>query len=150
MQLESTERLNMGLSAGAIAACFAISGSHFASSVALGAVLEALNFRFLNGTARAVFDGTVGNERMWLAVFGLRFSMLAVGIGASLWAGVDPLGLVIGLSLVMPAVVISAIKNRPPVIESAPLAPLPPDDPSWDQYSIWRAGEVVPGEEDDL
>jgi hypothetical protein len=37
---------------------------------------------------------------------------------------------------------------RPPVDESAPC--LPPDDPSWDRWSVWRGGEL-PGdsEEDD-
>jgi hypothetical protein len=149
MQLDPMERLNMGISAGAIAASFALASPHFAASLAFGAALEALNFRFLHGTARAMFEGIVDGQRGWLAIFGLRFGLLAAGIIAAMVSGADPLGLVLGLSLVMPAVVIAAIWTRPPVIDYPPEAPLPPDDPSWDNYSIWRAAEVEPTAEDE-
>ena len=44
----------------------------------------------------------------------------------------------------MPAVVVWAWRNRPPVVAHELAAPLEPDDPSWDNWSIWRATEVEP------
>jgi hypothetical protein len=149
MQLDPMERVNMGISAGAIAASFAIATPHFATSLAFGAALEALNFRFLYGGARAMFSGVIEGQRGWLAIFGLRFGILAVGIIAAMRVGADPLGLVLGLSLVIPAVLIAAIWNRPPIIDCPAEPPLEPDDPSWDSYSIWRAAEVEHADEED-
>lgn len=141
MKLHPAERLNMGISAGAVAASFAIATPHFASSLALGAALEALNFRFLHSSAEFVFAGVVRASGPWVGVLALRLTLLCAGIGAAMWAGAHPLGLVLGLSLTMPATVITALWNRPEVIEQ-PLATVPPpDDPSWDQYSIWRPSE---------
>jgi hypothetical protein len=148
MQLDPMERLNMGLSAGAIAASFAVATPHFATSLACGAAIEALNFRFLYRSAQALFGGELANQNMWLAVFGLRFGLLAAGIIAAMVVGADPLGLVLGLSLVMPAAVISAVWNRPPVLDHPPTSPLAPEDPSWERYSIWRAAEVEPADEE--
>ena len=48
MKLYPAERLNMGISAGAIAASLAVTTPLFASSLALGAAMEAVNFRFLH------------------------------------------------------------------------------------------------------
>jgi hypothetical protein len=141
MKLYPAERINMGISAGAIAASFAFATPHFAGSLALGAALQALNFRFLHGTAEALFGGVVGGSGPWVAVLGLRFGILGLGIAAAMLAGADPLGMVIGLSIAMPASVATALWNRPEVVEQAPNAALPPDDSSWDQYSVWRAAE---------
>lgn len=149
MQLEPMERLNMGISAGAIAASLVVATPHFAGSLAVGAALEAMNFRFLHRCSQAFFDGIVVGERPWLALFGLRFLLLAAGIVGSIWAGANPAGLVLGLSLVMPAVVIYAIRNRPPVVESPGEPPMAPDDERWDHYSIWRASEIAPDPEDE-
>ncbi len=65
-----------------------------------------------------------------------------------MWAGADPIGLVLGLSLVMPATVMAAYWNRPAVGEHELEAPLAPDDPSWDEYSVWRAAEPMRDEEE--
>jgi len=108
----------------------------------VGAVLEALNFRALNHATHALFLGEVPGGSAWVAVLGMRFGALCVGMLLALQAGADPLALVLGLSIVMPAAVISAIRNRPPVIDHEPMPAIPPDDPSWDRWSIWRAGEI--------
>lgn len=140
MNLYPAERINMGISAGAIAASFAFATPHFASSLALGAALEALNFRFLHGAGELLFGGVVNGSGPWVGVLGMRMGLFCGGLVAALLAGAHPLGLVIGLSLAMPATVIAALRHRPEIIDQ-PLATVPaPDDPSWDQYSVWRAG----------
>ena len=150
MKFDGVERLNMGISAGAIAASFAVATPHFASSLAIGAALEAMNFRFLHGSAQALFAGVLGSSRGWLVMFGLRFALLATAIVVAMSAGADPLGLTLGLSLVMPAVIFYAIWNRPPVIDHPLELVPPPDDPSWDDDRIWRAGaaDLAPDETD--
>jgi hypothetical protein len=149
MRLEASERVNLTLSAGAVAASFVVAEANFAASLALGAALEAVNLRGLHASARALFSGGVGGSGPWVGAFGLRFVVLAVGIALALRAGADPLGLVIGLSLAIPATVTWALRNRPPVVPAERLAALPPDDPSWDRYSIWRCQEVEPEEPDE-
>ena len=149
MRLDPTERLNLTLSAGAVAACFAVATPNFASSVALGAALEAINFRALCASSRALFGGVVAGGGPWVGVLGLRFALVAAGIAAGLTAGAHPIGLVLGLSLVMPSVVIAALWNRPPLQDLPPEPALAPDDPSWETYSIWRAREIEPGDEDE-
>ena len=142
MKLYPAERINMGLSAGAIATSFAIATPHFASSLALGAALEAMNFRFLHGSADLLFGRVVASGGAWVGVLALRLGLLCVGIAGAMIAGADPLGLVLGLSIAMPATVISALFDRPEVIEQ-PLEEVPPvDDPSWDEFSVWRVGDV--------
>jgi len=144
MRLEPTERLNLTFSAGAIAASFAVASPLFASSLALGAVLEAVNFRALHRSARAFFDGQFQGGGPWVAVLSLRFALVAGGIVFGLQAGADPLALVLGLSIAMPATVVGVLLYPPPMPEQAPHDPVPPDDPSWDRWSVWRGGEVEP------
>lgn len=149
MRLEASERVNLTLSAGAVAASFAVAEANFAASLALGAALEAVNLHGLNASARTLFSGGVGGSGPWVGAFGLRFGVLAVGIALALRAGADPLGLIVGLSLAIPATVYWAARNRPAVVPAEQLEALPPDDPSWDRYSIWRCREVEPEERDD-
>lgn len=148
MKFHPAERLNMGISAGAVVAAFTIGSTHFATSLALGAALETLNLRFLHGAGEALFAGEVAGGGPWVGVLGLRLSLLCGGIAAAMWAGADPIGLVLGLSIAMPATVVAAFWNRPAVGEHELEAVPAPDDPSWDQYSVWRAGERVPHEEE--
>ncbi len=151
MKLYPAERMNMGISAGAVAATFAVATPHFAGSLALGAALEAVNFRFLHGVAEYLVGGEVGGSGMWLGVLGLRLSMLCGGIGAAMFAGAHPVGLVLGLSIAMPATVIAALWNRPEIVEQPLQDVLPPDDPSWDEYSVWRAAErAVQDDEEEM
>jgi hypothetical protein len=46
----------------------------------------------------------------------------------------------------VPAVLIGAWWLRPPIDPNAPV--LPPDDPAWDHWSVWRADVVEPAEEE--
>lgn len=142
MQLERVEKLNLTLSAGAVAATFAFASPHVASSLAIGAALEAMNFGALIRGARIYLGGGVQGSGPWLALFSARFVLLGVGIVAVMMAGAHPVALVCGLSIAIPAVVIDSWLNRPAIDPEAPgtgewTVP-PPDDESWDRYSIWR------------
>jgi hypothetical protein len=135
------------LSAGAAAASWALVSPRFAGSLVLGAVLEALNFRALFGYWQR---GLLGGERVgWarFASFGLRFVVLALSLWAALELGAHPAGLLIGLSLVVPAVVLAAWRVRPPPDPQAPA--LAPDDPSWDAWNPWTARERDPRDAED-
>jgi hypothetical protein len=143
MGLERVERLNLAVSAGAAAAGYALVSPAFAAGVAAGAAIEALSFRHLLRSGRRLFEGrAIG----WGPGFGLRFALLGAGIGAALWAGVHPVGLVIGLSLILPLVVVEAWRTRPPVDPGAQA--LPADDPSWQRWNPWLAREREDDEED--
>lgn len=137
MKLYPAEKLNLGLSAGAVAASFAIASPSFAGSLAAGATLGSVNFRFLHGVAEAIFQGAMQSGG-WVAVLGLRLMLVFVGMGAAMTLGADAIGLVIGLSLVMPATVLAAIWLRPEHVPTPPGPAIAPDDPSWDEYSLWR------------
>lgn len=146
MKLERVERLNLGLSAGAIAASYALETPHFATSLALGACLEAVNFGALLRGAKRFLGGEIQGAGPWVGVFAIRFLMLAVGIFVFLQLGANPIALVIGLSIAMPAVLIDAWLHRPPVVDPATLPALDPDDESWDRWNVWRVREVEPNE----
>jgi hypothetical protein len=141
------ESLNFGISAGAVAAAFALASPVFAASLAFGAAIEAANFRALRAAANRMFSGDLTMGKLWAAGFGLRFGFLAIAISLALNAGAHPVGLVIGLSTTIPAVVLGAIYMRPPILETGP-AP-PPDDPSWDAWNPWLARERDPAESEE-
>jgi hypothetical protein len=147
MRLDPIERVNAGLTAGAVAAAFALAPRELAASFALGAAFGALNLHALHSAARRTFDGQLGGGGLWTALFALRFVLLAAAIGFALHAGAAPVALVAGLSLMVPATVLGAWRMRPPAVESAPA--LAPDDPSWDRWSPWLARERDDEPEDD-
>ena len=132
------ERLNLTLCAGAVAASLALFSPHVAGSVATGAALEALNFRTLHGSARRFFAGELGGPGLWLGVVGLRLGVLGGAIVLALLLGAHPAALVVGLSLVVPAVVIDAWRHRPAIVDQSDYPVPPPDDPSWDRFSVLR------------
>lgn len=147
IRVAPVERVNLALCVGALALAAAFASPVFAVSFALGALLEAVNFRALLRATAHVFDGQLQGSRPWMALFGLRFVLLALGMFVAIDAGAHPIGLVLGLSTVIPAVVISALRNPPP----APLpgeAP-PPDDASWDDWNPWLARPRASREEED-
>ncbi len=148
MRLARVERLNLGLSAGAVAASFALATPHFALSLAVGAAMEAVNFGSLYRAAERFFSGEIAGGGPWVGVFAMRFVLLGAGIFLVLAAGAHPVALVIGLSVAMPAVLIDAWIHRPPIVPAEELPALDPDDPSWDNYSVWKAGEVDPAAKD--
>jgi hypothetical protein len=117
--LAKVERLNLGLSASAVAASLALESPHFATSLAAGAFLEALNLGALRRSAAHFFAGEM--TRSWTGAFALRFLALGAGIFLTLQAGANPVALLIGLSIAMPAVLIDAWLNRPPILDPASL-----------------------------
>ena len=146
LRIDPIERTNLALSAGAFAASWWLATPAFALSLGVGALLEAANFRGLHRSAEFLFWGRIAGARGWTAVFALRFLLLATGIGAALAFGAHPVGLVVGLSLVMPAAVLEAWRARPPLDPTAPA--LSPDDPEWERWDAWRAREREPVEEE--
>ena len=147
MTIDPIERTNLTLSAGAVAASYVLAGPLFAGSLAVGALLEAVNFRGLRRQAQFLFWGQIRSGGAWSGVFALRFGILVLGIGAALFFGADPAGLLVGLSLIMPAAVLEAWRARPAVDPTAPA--LDADDPGWERWNPWLAREDDEPEEDD-
>jgi hypothetical protein len=139
MNIHLIQRWNLMLSAGAVATSLVVATPAFALSLALGATLEAINFGGLHRAARFLVFDAVGGASGWKAIFALRFLLLVTAIGAAIYFGVNAVGLVIGLSLIVPAVLIEAWRTRPAVNPDAPN--LDPEDPSWDQWNPWLARE---------
>jgi hypothetical protein len=147
MKIDPIERMNLALSASAVAASAVLASPLFAASVAIGAALEAFNFRGLRRQSQFLFWGQIRSGGAWSGVYGLRFGLLVIGIGSALWFGADPAGLLIGLSIIMPAAVIEAWRTRPAVDPDAPA--LPPDDEAWERWNPWLAREQDVDEEED-
>ena len=147
MTLDPIERTSFALSAGAIAAATALATPHFAMSLATGAVLSAINFRALRASALASFFGQVDSRMLFGGLFAIRFAFLAIAIGIATSADVDPAGLCVGLSLVLPAAFLEAWRTRPAIDPNAPA--LDPDDETWDRWNPWLARESEPRAEED-
>jgi len=137
--MDPIERVNLQISAGAVAASLLVAPPAFSWGIAVGALLEAVNFRGLRGYARHFFAGDLSGSRAWVGVYALRMVLLAVAIGWVLELGVHPLGLLLGLSLVVPAVLLHAWRTRPAMDPNA--SALAPDDPAWEAWDPWRARE---------
>ena len=133
------ERMNLALSASAVAASFALAPPRFAASLAIGVLFEVANFRALRRATRRLFTRELTGGVAWAGLFAVRFALLGVALYLALDAGANPAGLVLGLSLIVPATVWVAWQSQPPV------APMPgyevpaPDDPSWDDWNPWLA-----------
>ena len=134
-EFQGAERLHLALSAGAVVTSYALVSPVFALSLAAGAALETLNFRHLLRSSRRLFVAGAS----WNSGFALRFAFLALGIAGALYLGAHPVGLLAGLSLIVPAVVVTAWRNRPAVDPDA--SALDPDDPSWELWDPWLARE---------
>ena len=147
MRIDPIERLNLVLSAGAVAASLAIATPVFAVSLAVGALLETFNFRGLRRSAQFLFWGQIRGGGGWMGVYALRFSLIVIGVGAALHFGAHPVGLLIGLSMIVPAVLIEAWRTRPAVDAQAPA--LDPEDPAWERWDPWLAREREESEEAD-
>lgn len=147
MTLDPIERTSLALSVCATAVAGALATPLFAVSLAAGAALATINFRALRSSAVAVFRGELENRMVWNALFGVRFTFLAIGIGVATFAGVDATGLAIGLSAVVPAALIEAWRTRPAIDPNAPA--LDPDDEAWDRWNPWLAREMEAPEEDE-
>ena len=145
--IDRVQGLNLGLSAGAVAVSWMLLSPLFAASLAAGAALEAANFRSLRRSCQAIFQSGVTGSGAAASAFGLRFVLLAAAVGLALYVGAHPVGLVIGLSLIVPSAIIAAWMARP---ELAPATPAPPpDDPSWEEWNPWLARERERDDEED-
>lgn len=147
MKIDPIERMNLAFSAGAVAASAVLATPLFAFSVAIGAALEAFNFRGLRRQSQFLFWGQIKSGGLWTGVYGLRFGALVIGIGSALYFGVDPAGLLVGLSIIMPAVVVEAWRSRPAIDPTAPA--LSPDDEAWERWNPWLVREEEPNEAED-
>jgi len=145
--LSPVERLNLTVSVGAVAATWWLVSPLFAASLGFGALLEAVNYRGLRQQAQLLFWGQIRSGGGWTGLYGLRFGLLVIGIGGGVALGADPIGLVIGLSLIMPVSIWAAWRNRPPVDPNAPA--LGRDDPEWDRWNSWLAREIQSGADDE-
>ena len=128
---------SLAFSAGAAAASWALVSPRFADNLALSTALEAVNFRALFGFWRSALLGA--ERRAFAASFGLRFLALGGAIWLALAVGAHPLGLLLGLSLVVPGVLLAAWRARPAPDPAAPA--LAADDPSWEAWDPWLARE---------
>ena len=147
MSIDPIERAHLMLSTGAAGAALAFATPIFAASLAFGALLEAVNFHGLRRSAQFLFWGEIAGGRGWSGVFALRFGLLVIGIGGALALGADPLGLIVGLSLIIPAALIEAWRMRPPNDPAA--TALAPEDPAWDGWNPWLARERLQDEDDE-
>jgi len=146
--LDPAERVNLTIAGGAVATSAAVASPMFTASLALGAVLEMVNYRALRRFTDALLGGDLAGGGPWAGGFGLRFGLLAIAMTVSIAAGAHPVGLILGLSTMVPAVVIAALMHPPPPPPSD-LPALPPDDPSWDDWSVWLARERHREDEDE-
>jgi hypothetical protein len=106
-----------------------------------------VNFRALFGHWRSAL---LGSERRGFAAFGsfgVRFVLLGAVVWLALALGAHPVGLLIGLSLVVPGVVLAAWHARPAPSPDAPV--LDADDPSWEAWNPWLARERDPEADED-
>ncbi len=143
---ETVLRWNLAFTAGGTGLGWALVSPLFAGSLALGALLATVNLRGLWRGAEVVVLGRQGGAAAVVGAFGARFVLLAVVLWVALGAGAHPVGLVVGLSIVMPAVILAAWQARP---SDAPAGEAPPpDDASWDEWNPWLAREREPREED--
>jgi hypothetical protein len=145
--IERVQGLNLGLSAGAVALSWVLLSPLFAASLGAGAILSAANFRSLRRSSQAIFGAGVSGSGAAMTAFGLRFGLLAAAVGFALYIGAHPVGLLIGLSLIVPAVVVAAWIARPEPVPAAPGPP--PDDPSWEEWNPWLARERERDAEED-
>ncbi|MEE2674569.1 MAG: hypothetical protein VX466_12290 [Myxococcota bacterium] len=131
------ERLNFSLSAGAVAASFALFTPQIATSVAAGALVEMANFRAMHGSARRFFGGDLGGAGLWIGVVGLRLAILGGAMLLALYLGAHAIAFVAGLSIVLPAVLVDSWRHRPAILDQSDYPVPDPDDPEWDRRSVW-------------
>ena len=129
----------LGLAAAAGAISLALASPRFAASMGIGALLQLTNFRALWSSCEKILLVGGPGAGLAIATFSVRFVLLGAVVGIALWAGIDAAGLLVGLSLIIPAAVVAAWRARPPVLENVPA--LADDDPSWDLWNPWLAHE---------
>jgi hypothetical protein len=137
----------LGLAAAAGALALALTSPRFAASVGIGALLQLTNFRALWSSCEKILLVGGPGAGLAIAMFTVRFALVGAAVGVALWAGIDAAGLLVGLSLIIPAAVVAAWRARPPILADAPA--LSEDDPSWDLWNPWLARETDETEEEE-
>jgi hypothetical protein len=141
------EKLNLTLSAGTMAASLLFGSVVFTLSVAVGTAIESLNYRVLRRATDRLFAGELQGSGAWSAVFALRFFFLGAAMYVAISAGAHPVGLVIGLSMMVPASVIVAWYQRPATLPETATC-LEAEDPAWESWNPWLAQEQDADEDD--
>ena len=142
LELAKVEQWNLGLSAGAVAASYALATPHFAASLAAGAFLEAINLGAIHRAAQRLFAGGMMSAG-WVGGLSLRFIILGTAIYFTMRAGANPIALLIGLSIAMPATLIDAWLNRPPIVDPATLPVFLDDGIDDDEEDrLWHMGRL--------
>lgn len=141
-ELAKVEQWNLGLSVSAVAASYALATPHFAASLAAGAFLEAINLGAIHRAAQRLFSGEI-MSRGWVAGLALRFIILGTAIYFTMQAGANTIALLIGLSIAMPATIIDAWLNRPPILDPATLPVFLEDGIDEDEDErLWKLGRL--------
>ncbi len=130
MTTRPIEQLNLALSAGAVATAALVASPGFAASVAVGAFLEGLSFRGLSVASKAFFRGVVRGQLVWLLLLGMRLGAVGTLLYFAVRLGADPVGLLVGLSVILPATVVGSLRLRPAIDPEAAALP-PEDEPDW-------------------
>jgi hypothetical protein len=148
-ELAKVEQWNIGLSASAVAASYALATPHFATSLAAGAFLEAINLGAIHRAAQRLFAGEMMSAG-WVGGLSMRFLILGTAIYLTMNAGANPIALLIGLSIAMPATVIDAWLNRPPILDPATLPVFLEDgiDEGEDER-LWHIGRLFTSKHSD-
>jgi hypothetical protein len=132
------DALSVGLALVATSASFLLVSPLFGFSVALGAALEMVNFRNLRRTCERVVTGEA-TSGLVMSGFSFRFVLLGGVVGVALYAGAHPVGLLVGLSLIVPAMLAAAWHTRPVALPASE-GPAAPDE-EWDRWNPWLARE---------
>ncbi len=109
------ERIHLFVASATIGLSCAFLAKDLSLAVALGSVLGGVNLALLHRSSAKLFSGELKGATGWSAIFLLRFLLFALAIGVSLGSGIDPVGLIIGFSTILPAVVVATWKTRPAV-----------------------------------
>jgi len=136
---------HLAFTAAAGLAAFALATPKFALSLLLGAALQTLNFRGLFALAQHAF----AQQARAASGFALRLPLFGVLVFVAIRAGVDPGGLLCGITTLVPAVIAAAWQARPRPVAASELPALAPEDPSWDEWSPWLARERETKREED-
>ena len=131
MTTRPIERINLALSAGVVATAAAVASPLFAMSVAIGALVEGLSFRGLSIASRAFFAGVIRGQTAWLVLLAMRLGLVGALLYGAVRLGIDPIGLLLGLSVILPASVLGAIRMRPAIDPNAGPVEDEPADTDW-------------------
>lgn len=106
------ERIHLLIALGVVLLSWLLVSRDFFWGIGAGAVLGVLNLRMLMGCSRRLFAGLLGGGTRWALLFGFRFVFFAAAIGFAIASGIDPMGILIGFSTIVPAAIAGAWAER--------------------------------------